>query len=53
LAYSPVAVAAFCGLVIWKEFAGASPRAKALVAAALGATAAGIALVSLSPLFAK
>jgi glucose uptake protein len=53
LAYSPVIVAALCGLVIWKEFEGASARVKTLVAAALAATVAGVVLVSLSPLFAK
>ena len=45
-------VSALWGLLVWKEFAGAAPRVKMLVAIMLILFVAGLALVSLAPIYA-
>src|SRR5579885_2539996 len=44
-------VSALWGILVWKEFAGADTKVKALVAAMLGLFVCGLALVSIAPLF--
>lgn len=44
-------VSALWGIFVWKEFAGADTKVKALVAAMLGLFICGLALVSIAPLF--
>jgi glucose uptake protein len=46
-------VSALWGLLVWKEFAGATPRVRLLLAAMLILFAAGLGLVSLAPLYAR
>jgi glucose uptake protein len=41
------------GLLVWKEFAGASPRVRVLVAVMLVLFTAGLAMVSVAPLFGR
>jgi glucose uptake protein len=46
-------VSALWGLLLWKEFAGASPRVKGMLAAMLLLFVVGLGLVSIAPLYAK
>ena len=45
-------VSALWGLLVWKEFAGATPKVKALIAVMLILFVAGLAFVSLAPIYA-
>ena len=45
-------VSALWGLLVWKEFAGATPRVKTLIAVMLILFVAGLAMVSLAPIYA-
>lgn len=53
LAYGPAVVACLCGVLLWKEFRGASGRVSMMAWMSLLCTLAGIVLVSVSPLFAN
>ena len=46
-------ISALWGLLVWKEFAGASPRVRGLLALMLVLFVAGLALVSIAPLYAS
>jgi len=46
-------VSALWGLLVWKEFAGATPRVRMLLAIMLILFVAGLALISIAPLYAK
>jgi glucose uptake protein len=46
-------VSALWGLLVWKEFAGASPRVRLLLAIMLILFLVGLTLVSIAPLYAK
>jgi len=46
-------VSALWGLLVWKEFAGASSRVRVLVVIMLGLFVTGLALVSIAPLYAR
>jgi glucose uptake protein len=45
-------ISALWGLLVWKEFAGANSRVKALLAVMLLLFVAGLALLSLAPIYA-
>lgn len=44
-------ISALWGLLVWKEFAGATPRVRLLLAIMLGLFVAGLVLVSIAPLY--
>lgn len=46
-------VSALWGLLVWKEFEGASSKVKGLLALMLALFVAGLSLVSIAPLYAK
>jgi glucose uptake protein len=46
-------VSALWGLIVWKEFKGASDRVKMLIAVMLVLFISGLAMISLAPLQAK
>jgi len=46
-------VSALWGLLVWKEFAGASPKVRFMLALMLVLFIAGLALISIAPLYAK
>ena len=46
-------VSTLWGLLVWKEFADASPRANTLIRGSVGLYLAGLALISIAPLFVK